>query len=268
MTDNLISYAAGMSYGLTSVAVGQPFDTIKTRMQARPENMSVGMLDVGMKLFQAEGITGLYRGGVPLLCGGGLMRSVQFGVYETVIRIQQDNLGPSFKIFGFLDWQIIVAGFCGGVGRGMVEGPVDYIKVRRQVAQPWRFTQMYHGNGATMIRNSFLFGSFVVYADISKQLVPGGLGPFLTGAVCANLAWLTVWPMDVVKSQVQSGNFKGQSWGRLIWNLIVSGRMFRGIMPGLARSTVANGCAMVMFKKTKSFLEGKFGEGRGSGSTF
>ena len=34
-------------------------------------------------------------------------------------------------------------------------------------------------------------------------LVPGGLGPFWTGAICANLAWLTIWPIDVVKSQVR-----------------------------------------------------------------
>jgi len=216
MADNLISFAAGLSYGLTSVAVGQPLDTVKTRMQARPESMSRGMFNVGVQLFKAEGVAGLYRGGVPLLCGGGLMRSVQFGVYETVIRTQRENFGPSFKLLGFIDYQVVVAGFCGGLGRGLVEGPVDYIKVRRQVAQPWRFLQMYQGNGATMVRNGFLFMSFVLYADILKQLVPGGIGAFLTGALCANLAWLTVWPLDVVKSQVQSGNFKGQSWGSLL----------------------------------------------------
>jgi hypothetical protein len=29
----------------------------------------------------------------------------------------------------------VLAGFCGGVGRGLVEGPVEYIKVRRQVRE-------------------------------------------------------------------------------------------------------------------------------------
>ena len=34
-----VSFIAGGAYGLTSVAVGQPFDTVKTRMQARPDSV-------------------------------------------------------------------------------------------------------------------------------------------------------------------------------------------------------------------------------------
>jgi len=34
-----------------------------------------------------------------------------------------------------------------------------------------------------------------------------GLTPFAKGAICANMAWLTVWPADVVKTQRQSGNY-------------------------------------------------------------
>jgi len=268
MSDNLISFSAGMVYGFTSVAVGQPLDTIKTRMQARPENMSKGMFDVGMNLFKQEGIAGLYRGGSPLLLGGGFMRSAQFGFYDSCVRALRENIGPSYRIFGFLDYQVVLAGFVGGFGRALVEGPADYIKTRRQVEQPWRLTQMYHGNGITMLRNSFLFMVFAVYVDISKQLVPGGLGPFMTGAVCANLAWLTIWPLDVVKSQVQSGNFKGESWGSLLYAGFKSGRVYRGILPGLVRSTMANGCAMVAFKRTKGFLETQFGQGRAQASTF
>ena len=37
------------------------------------------------------------------------------------------------------------------------------------------------GSGATIFRNAFLFGSFVTYMDLSKQIVPGGLSPFMTG---------------------------------------------------------------------------------------
>ncbi len=40
---------------------------------------------------------------------------------------------------------------------------------------------------------------------------PSNLPPFLLGAVAANLAWLTIWPIDVIKSQIQSGRFEGLS---------------------------------------------------------
>ena len=75
---------------------------------------------------------------------------------------------------------------------------------------------------------SFLFSSFVVYMDLVKQLVPGGLSPFALGAVCSNLAWLTIWPLDVVKSQQQSGNYAGKSYLRLVADVASSGALFRG----------------------------------------
>ena len=85
----------------------------------------------------------------------------------------------------------------------------EYIKVRRQVQQSWKFSEVLSGSGATIFRNGFLFSSFVVYMDLTKQFIPGGLSPFVLGAFCSNMAWLTIWPLDVVKSQLQSGNYAG-----------------------------------------------------------
>lgn len=82
---------------------------------------------------------------------------------------------------------MVVAGFAGGIGRGLVEGPFEYIKTRRQVQGQWKFRELTNGAGATIFRNSFLFSSFMIYIDLSHQLVPGGLGPFWTGAICSNL---------------------------------------------------------------------------------
>ena len=110
-----------------------------------------------------------------------------------------------FKVAGVFDPAVVVAGFVGGMGRGVVEGPFEFVKVRRQLDKPWSLSSVYKGSSATMVRNAFLFGSFVVYIDLSKQAVDGGLGPFWTGAVCSNLAWLTIWPLDVVKVRVLWG---------------------------------------------------------------
>ena len=94
--------------------------------------------------------------------------------------------------------------------------------------------------------------------DISKQVFDGGLGSFWTGALCASLAWTTVWPLDVAKSQLQSGNYEGKSFMYLLKDLFRTGLIFRGIVPGLTRSAIANGCSMVVYKKVESyFLERK-----------
>jgi solute carrier family 25 carnitine/acylcarnitine transporter 20/29 len=254
-----------MAYGVTSTAVGQPFDTIKTRMQARPENFSTGAIETGLQLFRTEGIRGLYRGAAPLFIGGGFMRSFQFGFYDVALRrLRASRPDPPPRVLG-VDPHVFAAGFVGGLGRGLVEGPADYIKTRRQVGQAWNLAGLLEaGLPITLLRNGFLFSSFAIYADWLKLLVPGGLGPFWTGAICANLAWLTIWPLDVVKSQMQSGNYKGVPFTTLLATIARNGTLFRGLLPGLVRSTVANGCAMVAFAKTKAVLEARVGSGRQS----
>lgn len=253
---DVIAFASGFSYGLTSVIVGQPLDTIKTRMQTVGSNAS--MLSVGKDIFAKEGLYGLYRGGMSLIIGGALIRSTQFGVNSTCLELLRRNLGQvqqKDRIFGIFDYQIILAGLVGGVGRGVVEGPFEYIKVRRQVEQKWKFKEIFKGSGATIFRNSILFCSFMIYIDLSKQIVPGGLGSFLTGAICSNMAWFTIWPLDVVKSQVQSGKYEGVSYWTLLKDIHSKGLLFRGVLPGLLRSFIANGISMVAYDKTSAFLK-------------
>lgn len=85
----------------------------------------------------------------------------------------------------------MLAGFAGGIGRGLVEGPFEFIKTRRQLGGDWEIRELLKGSGATILRNSFLFSSFMIYIDLSQLLVPGGLGPFWTGAICSNLGeWM------------------------------------------------------------------------------
>lgn len=91
--------------------------------------------------------------------------------------------------------------------------------------------------------------------DLSKIYIPGGLNDFMTGGICASLAWLTIWPFDVIKTQRQSGKYQHQNSFELLVTIIKHGQLYRGIVPGLVRSTVANGCSMVVYKKVESYLK-------------
>ena len=84
-----ITFIAGASYGLNTVVVGQPLDTIKTRMQGMNGSSASQSLSVFKELYTKEGIKGLYRGGLPLMIGGSMMRSAQFGV-------RYDNIDNNF----------------------------------------------------------------------------------------------------------------------------------------------------------------------------
>jgi solute carrier family 25 carnitine/acylcarnitine transporter 20/29 len=208
MAEYLVTFAAGASYGLTTVVVGQPLDTVKVRMQSMPSAMTKNSFSVAGDLFAREGIRGMYRGGLPLVLGGSLMRSAQFGVSGRV-KYWLDEMNTSKKKYLFLgcvDWQVIVAGIAGGVGRGIVEIPTDFFKIRRQVEHGWTWANVLDGTAITLARNTVLYTAFMLYIDLSKQAcragyVPSilttndssGLTPFAKGAICANLAWLTVW---------------------------------------------------------------------------
>jgi hypothetical protein len=110
MEQGAITFVAGASYGLTTVIVGQPLDTIKTRMQGIPESRGRSMLWVGRDVFAREGLRGLYRGGLPLLLGGSLMRSAQFGVSGAANSLMKKAGLPPHRVLGIFDYQVVLAG--------------------------------------------------------------------------------------------------------------------------------------------------------------
>lgn len=180
------------------------------------------------------------------------------GVYknslEAIRSFQEGKTDPNNYIVGCIDPQVVLAGFCGGIGRGLVEAPFEMVKVRRQIQSQWKFKEVMKGSGTTLFRNSFLFSSFVVYMDLSKQFGLN-LSPFWMGGICANLAWLTIWPLDVVKSRMQSGKYEGKSMLHVLTDARQSGHLYRGLWSGLMRSFVANGSSMVVYSIVEKELK-------------
>ena len=328
-----ITFVSGAAYGFTNVIVGQPWDVVKTRLQALPTIIESPLVQQQQQahrrrrrtlrtpfmtsyqilkdLYSVEGLRGLYRGGVPMVIGGSLMRSVQYGVSSQVQTWLQRNphvAPPPIQVWGFIHLHVLIAGAIGGMARSLVEIPTDFIKIRRQVrllasssssssssASPSSLTwtdvrkHVFDGSGVTLVRNTFLFSSFIIYIDISKQFCTYGyvpswlctedgmnLTPFAKGAICANLAWITIWPLDLIKTQQQSGihvhNNSGHrnktttntmesmipmthksvgAYEMLLYNLS-KGQVFRGLLPGLIRSTLANGASMVAYEWTQT----------------
>lgn len=259
LSSAVIVFVSGFAYGCTSVIVGQPFDTVKTKIQTSTTTQT--MSSVASKLFREEGIRGLYRGSLPLVIGGAVIRSSQFGVNDIALTALRHRLSSgkpipkAERILGVFDYQVIVAGYIAGIARGLVEGPFEFFKVRRQVNEGWKLREVFSGLEVTILRNSFLFSSFMIYIDLSKLVIEGGLSPFWTGAICANMAWLTIWPLDVAKTMVQSGKYSDKSTSILIADIFRTGALYRGLLPGLIRSTLSNGCSMVVYKKCEAYLE-------------
>jgi hypothetical protein len=67
-------------------------------------------------------------------------------------------------------------------------------------------------------------------------------------------------PADVVKTQRQSGNYDDKKGlVQLFHENFQNGRFFRGLVPGLIRSSIANGSSMVVYEYVQSTLTKQFG---------
>ena len=74
----------GFLYGATSVIVGHPTDTIKTKMQAQKEHFGKdsSVIKTAKDVYRADGIRGFYRGALPPFFGSIIYRSSQFAIAE------------------------------------------------------------------------------------------------------------------------------------------------------------------------------------------
>jgi solute carrier family 25 carnitine/acylcarnitine transporter 20/29 len=104
--------------------------------------------------------------------------------------------------------------------------------------------------------------TFFVLCDYSERAAPTLmarplLGGFLKGGVCATLAWLVAWPLEVAKNKVQGAEaqYKGRSTLSIVQQIAAADGLrglYRGILPGALRSFVANGAGMAVFQFTQS----------------
>lgn len=262
--EGLIGLGVGVLYGTTNVAVGHPFDTIKTKMQAQSGFENRTMYRTFIKTLQDQGIKGLYRGCVPPLLGSGVFRSAQFAVFEGVYTFL-DNPFARYEIpfTGGLQLRVLGAGLIASSVRAFIETPLEYAKVRRQTQQTWRIKDLYCGLGVTWCRTVGLMCTYFIIVDSMRRHYPevfasAVLGPFLVSGTAATLAWWIVWPLEYMKSQVQSNYGQQQPvWKRMQQVVRKNGgflALYRGILPGTIRSFLANGTSMIVMANAQRLV--------------
>lgn len=117
------------------VYTGQPLDTIKVRMQARPDAFS-GMWQCLRKTLAEERVSSLWKGSTPALSGAVMENMVAFGVNEQLKRLFPDDIRPKGVPPPW--WQPIAFGGATGVFTTVVLCPSDVIKCKVQVGRSLR----------------------------------------------------------------------------------------------------------------------------------
>ncbi|XP_036605592.1 solute carrier family 25 member 48 [Trichosurus vulpecula] len=229
--------------GASSVIVGHPMDTVKTRLQAGTGYQNT--LNCILTMYKKESVTGFFKGMSFPLASIAVYSSVVFGVFSNTQKFLIQYRYEESDDSGSLS-DLLLASMVSGVASVGLGGPVDLIKIRLQmqtepfhkvnphlklrpkdlwnqpmyqgpihcitsIVQKEGFVGLYRGANAMLLRDVpgyCLF--FIPYAIINDWISPdsdttaNAFTVCMAGGIAGAISWGTATPMDVVKSRLQA----------------------------------------------------------------
>ncbi|PWN88659.1 putative YMC1-protein of the mitochondrial carrier family [Acaromyces ingoldii] len=280
--------ASGTAGGIAQVLVGQPLDILKVRLQTAAPGTYKGLGDCASQIVKREGLLGFYKGTLTPLLGVGVCVSIQFGVVEAVKRrFNAENAKVARTDLS--KGQLYASGALAGLANSIVAGPVEQIRIRLQTQQTRLYagpldcaSQIVRQSGPagllrgmlpTMLRESqgmgvyFLSYEFLVQrhlAETGKQRadLPSVMA-MLFGASAGVALWLSAYPLDVIKSRMQTDaispserRYKGfLDCASDIYRSAGPRGFVKGLAPTLVRAPFANAATFVVYEWASRQLE-------------
>ncbi|KAF3927948.1 Mitoferrin-2 [Dactylellina cionopaga] len=267
------SLIAGGVGGVCAVVVGHPFDLVKVRMQTAEKGVYTGTLDVVKKTLAKEGLRrGLYAGVSAPLVGVTPMFAVSFWGYDMGKKIVLAT--SEVKDGQFTTAQISAAGFFSAIPMTLITAPFERVKVLLQIQGQSSGPKKY-ANGLDVVRQLYTEGGirsvfrgsfatlardgpgsaayFAAYEYTKRALTPAGstemsLPAIIAAGGAAGIAmWVSIFPIDTVKSKLQSAEGK-VTVGGIVRELYGKGGVkafFPGLTPALLRAVPANAATFV-----------------------
>ncbi|KAI3647839.1 hypothetical protein MP228_008060 [Amoeboaphelidium protococcarum] len=280
-------FLAGILSGITKLFVGQPFDTIKVRMQTQTGAFNSSTLNAARQTLIKEGLRGFYKGSSPPLFGWILMDSVGLGSLENYRRmLRQYNINNGHRKDSSLTYlQHGIAGTLSGLTVTFVATPIELLKAQMQIQyssdttiyrSPLHCAQyilkndgifgMWRGlSGNFLFRGQFYFlwSSYQFYYDWIKQyeFVSSQFIPLICGGLSANTFWCIAFPADVIKNRMMCADLRQRRYLTLVEvakQVYISGGVkafYRGFLPCILRSFPTNGAALYVYHLVFNTLE-------------
>jgi solute carrier family 25 (mitochondrial carnitine/acylcarnitine transporter), member 20/29 len=296
----LRSFAAGGVGGICAVIVGHPFDLVKVRMQTAEKGVYSGAFDVARKTIAKEGLArGLYAGVSAPLVGVTPMFAVSFwgydvgkGLVERFSTVSYKNKVPQYSIA-----QVSAAGFFSAIPMTAITAPFERVKiilqlqgqkelkpgekpkysggldVVRQLYKEGGIRSVFRGSAMTLARDGPGSAAyFATYEYVKRSLTPTdadgnatgklSLPAVITAGGCAGVAmWIPVFPVDTIKSRLQSAEGRPTIGGTISGVYRKGGikAFFPGFGPALARAVPANAATFLGVELAHKFFNKTFG---------
>nr|CAB3266176.1 mitochondrial basic amino acids transporter [Phallusia mammillata] len=258
--------------GVAGVLVGQPFDTIKVRLQTQPGKYR-GIWNCFTTIVKQETVHGLFKGMSSPLLGLSLINAIVFGVQaQTIAAFGRETTFTHFASGAFAG--AVQSVICSpmelaktkmqvqGIGTKVVKDKVVYsssVDVLRKTFRAEGLKGCYRGMLITLIRETPAFGSYFASYDILTSVVfkfetsqmykKEGIMKMLTaGGLSGMVSWAITYPADVIKSRIQADGTGGRPYkysgimdcARQMQKKEGSGVFFRGITSTLLRAFPVN----------------------------
>ena len=255
---------------------GQPFDIVKVRLQTSTAYPSA--LAAATSIYKHEGALAFYKGTLTPLLGIGACVSIQFGAFHSARRYLEQRRashdasfvpGTSSLSYG----EYYAAGALAGVANSVISGPIEHVRIRLQT-QPHGAAALYsgpldcvrklsrdggvmrglyRGEAVTVLREAQAYGlwflafEWLMNADARRNKIDRSEVPSykvaLYGGLAGEALWLGSYPLDVVKSKMQTDGFGAQQRYKTMrdcfaqtWRAEGARGFWKGIGPTLLRA--------------------------------
>ena len=201
--EDVKSFIAGSASGVVQVVSGHPLDTIKVYLQN------------GRSRKNLYNFSNLYRGISYPLVTNTLIVSSQFGVYDY---LKKEGHCSTRSAIG--------AGIC----TGLISTPIDLFKIRKQTFAKNLYQKPFSGLLPTLYRE---IPANIIYFNVYYSLKDYTSIP-IAGAITGVLSWLFTFPIDVIKTRIQTDPTE------TFLSAYKKGNLFVGITPCLVRALLVN----------------------------
>jgi len=260
---------SGYLGGAAGILATHPLDTI--RIQAQYVSYGeISYRQICKDIYQEFGVLGFYKGVLPPVVLRGLSMGINRWSYDFA-----NNNYPGQNRFGRSWWLGV---FAGGM-TGIVETPIHLLKTRVQTGVSGEmsetlsaymrlgflcvrdegFRSLTVGVGPSTILGALSYGMFYVAYD---EMILQKYTAMAAGMVSAVLSWPLFYPLEVIRTRLQSTPMKTR-WSQEFWTFrrksgMLFGQPFSKWFPGLAvtltRAVPRWGIVMQVHQLTRNYL--------------